>query len=186
MRIVGGSHRGRRLLAPEGEAVRPTSDRARESLFDLLTQGRVTGGGNALIDARVLDVFAGTGALGLEALSRGAAHATFMEMAPAALAALEQNIQTLGEQRRTKVMAGNALSPRPAPAPCQVILLDPPYGKDLAAPALVALQASGWIAADALLVVEMEKSEVFTAPEGFTLVDERRYGRAKLVFLRSV
>lgn len=185
MRIVAGLHKGRRLQAPDGADVRPTSDRAREALFGLLTQGRATGGENAVLEQRALDAFAGTGALGLEALSRGAAHVTFMEKAPAALRILEANIQSLGEQRHSKTIVGDVLNPRAASEPCTLILMDPPYGKGLAAPALLALQAAGWIASQALIALEMEKGEAFDLPEGFTLADERRYGRAKIVLLRA-
>ena len=184
MRVVAGKWRGRALEAPADRAVRPTSDRARESLFDLLTQGRVARGQNPLLDARVLDVFAGTGALGIEALSRGAAEALFLEKDPAALALIRRNLRQLGAVREGLVIQADATHPPPARAAASVAMLDPPYRSGLAAPALAALLAAGWLAPDALVSVELEKGEDFAPPAGFTLVDERRYGKARLVFLR--
>jgi 16S rRNA (guanine966-N2)-methyltransferase len=134
--------------------------------------------------ARVLDAFAGTGALGLEALSRGAAHATFIESDRAALAALRANIEALGEAARCRVIPGDATRPPRAEAPCSLIFLDPPYGKALVPRALTALGAAGWIAPDALAVAEVAKGEALEVP-GFEQVAERAHGAARLVFLRA-
>lgn len=183
MRIIAGRHRGRRLTAPEGHGVRPTGERAREALFDILAHGRFAEH-PAFEGARVLDVFAGTGAFGLEALSRGAAHASFIEKDRAALAALRANIAALGEEARAAVLPGDALHPPPPAAPVMLAFLDPPYGEDLAAPALAALAASGWLAPGALAVVELAARQKLAAPESFTLLEDRRYGAARLVFLR--
>ena len=189
MRIVAGRHRGRRLVAPEGLAVRPTGDRAREALFDILASGRLTGGENALAGTIVLDAFAGSGALGLEALSRGAAQAVFMENHAPALAALERNIASLDEGERCEVLRANVLRPpRPAGQPrtagCGLALLDPPYNQGLAAPALAALAAAGWLAPGALVSVELMAKEPFEAPDGFTALDSRKYGKARIELLR--
>ncbi len=192
MRIVAGRHRGRRLQAPAGLAVRPTADRTREALFNILAHGRFTADGRSpLIDAAVLDGFAGSGALGFEALSRGAAHLTCLDNDPAAGATIRANARTLGEAARVTLHAADATNPPTAPAdrgiaPCGLVLLDPPYRSGLAAPALTALAAHGWIASDALCVVELEAGEPFAPPEGFTALDERRYGKAKLVLMRRV
>ncbi|HUZ72790.1 MAG TPA: 16S rRNA (guanine(966)-N(2))-methyltransferase RsmD [Stellaceae bacterium] len=183
MRIIAGIHRGRRLEAPAGLAVRPTGERAREALFDILAHGRF-GAAPAFEDARVLDAFAGTGALGLEALSRGARFATFLERDRAARAALARNIAALGESARAAVLTADALHPPRATGPCDLVFLDPPYGEDLAAPALAALAAAGWVAADAIAVVELPAREAFAPPAGFIVADERRYGAARIVFLR--
>ncbi len=169
--------------------MRPTGERAREALFDLLSSGRLTGGRNGIVGTRVLDAFAGSGALGLEALSRGAAHAVFIENYPAALASLERNLGALGEQARATVLRADALRPPAgpgprAPAPCGLALLDPPYGQGLAAPALAALAKAGWLARDALSVVELMAKEPFEPPPGFSVLEERKYGKARLVFLR--
>ena len=181
MRIVAGRHRGRRLVAPEGLAVRPTADRTREALFNILGQGR--GGPPPLEGARVLDAFAGTGALGLEARSRGAGFVTFMESQAAALAALERNIDSLSERAHAKALRADVLRPPKAEAPADIVLMDPPYGQGLAEPALAALAQAGWIAADTIVVVELMAKEPFAAPPDFTITDERKYGKARLVFL---
>ncbi|MDH3473293.1 MAG: 16S rRNA (guanine(966)-N(2))-methyltransferase RsmD [Rhodospirillales bacterium] len=181
MRIVAGRHRGRRLLAPEGLAVRPTSDRTREALFNILASGR---GVPALEGAQLLDAFAGTGALGLEALSRGAARVTFMESLPAALATLRRNIGLLGEEECGRVLQADVLRPPPAKdGPVRIVLMDPPYGQGLAAPAIAALAAAGWIGPETLIVVELMAGEAFAPPQGFAIRDERKYGKARLVFL---
>ena len=186
MRIVGGRHRGRRLKAPMGRALRPTSERAREALFNILEHGIE---GVRLQDASVVDVFAGSGALGLEALSRGAAHATFIDKGPEALACVRRNAARIGEARRVTLLKldGGRLPPPPlaARAPVALAFLDPPYGSNLAPAALSGLAAKGWIAAGALCVVEAAAAETMTPPEGFTHLDERTYGAARFVFLRK-
>jgi len=184
MRIVGGSHRGRRLLAPAGDTVRPTSDRAREALFDILSHGRYAAEGLPFGDRPVLDAFAGTGALGLEALSRGAAQAVFIEKDRDALAVLRRNIAALGETQRAEIVAADATRPPRARVVCAVALIDPPYGSGLAAPALGALAASGWLMPEALAVIELGAREELSPSPGFMLMEERVYGAARLVFLR--
>ena len=184
MRIVGGSHRGRRLFVPPGGTVRPTSDRAREALFDILSHGDFAAEGVLFADTAVLDAFAGTGAFGLEALSRGAAEAVFIESDREALIALRRNIAMLGETARTRIVAGDATRPPPASVACAVACLDPPYASGLAAPALAALAGAGWLAGAALAVVEIGARERLAPPQGFALCDERGYGAARLVFLR--
>lgn len=184
LRIVGGVHRGRRLAAPLGEAVRPTSDRAREALFNILSHGGFAAAGLPFADRPVLDAFAGTGAFGLEALSRGASAAAFIDNGREALAVLRRNIAALGEEDRAHVLAGDATRPPRAALVCTLAFLDPPYRSGLAGPALTALAAAGWLAADALAVVEIAASEEFPSPPGFATVDERVYGAARLVFLR--
>lgn len=182
MRIEAGSHRGTRLVAPEGEDVRPTSDRARQAIFNVLIHRF-----DAVAGARVLDAFAGSGALGLEALSRGAEYLVAMELAQPALDALKRNITACRENARTMVFACNALDPpkaQPRHAPCSLVFLDPPYGKGLITPALEALKNAGWIAPGALIVAEMSAREDVPAMDDLAIEDERRYGKAKIVFLR--
>ncbi len=159
MRIVAGRHRGRRLLAPPGETVRPTSDRAREALFNILSHGQLASEGIPFAGAAVLDAFAGTGALGLEALSRGAAEAAFIEQDREALATLRQNIAALGEDARSRIVSGDATRPPRAPLACALAFLDPPYRSGVAAAALTALDAAGWLTPDALAVVELAARE---------------------------
>jgi 16S rRNA (guanine966-N2)-methyltransferase len=184
MRIVGGKHRGRRLLAPPGDNVRPTSDRAREALFDILSHGRFAADGIPFAGAAVLDAFAGTGALGLEALSRGAAEVVFFERDPEALAILRRNVASLGESARAEILACDATRPPRAGLRCAVAFLDPPYRSGVAAAALSAIAAAGWLAAHALAVIEVGAREELVPPAGFAHLDGRVYGAARLVFLR--
>jgi len=184
LRIVGGLHRGRRLVAPPGELVRPTSDRAREAMFNILSHGNFAASGLPFAGKPVLDAFAGTGAFGLEALSRGASAAAFTESERDALAPLRRNIAALGEADRAHIVAGDATRPPRAALSCAVAFLDPPYRSLLAAPALSALAAGGWLTPDALVVIEVAAREDLPLSAGFTLMDERVYGAARLVFLR--
>jgi len=184
LRIVGGSHRGRRLVAPSGELVRPTSDRAREALFNILSHGNFAASGLPFAGRPVLDAFAGTGALGLEALSRGASAAAFIESEREALAALRRNVGALGEEDRAQIVAGDATRPPRAAFACAVAFLDPPYHSGLAGRAVAALAAVGWLTPDALVVIEVAAREELPLPAGFTLMDERVYGAARLVFVR--
>ena len=183
MRIVAGKFRGRRLQAPQGRDIRPTADRTREALFNVIEGGRF-GPPDLLQGARVLDAFAGSGALGLEALSRGAAAAVFLEQAPAAAALCRANIAALGLAERATLLVGDALDPPEAPAAAGLLLMDPPYGRDLAAPALAALARRSWLAPGALAVVEAAAKEGLVPPAGFVELDRRRYGKAELIFLR--
>ncbi|MGE5547727.1 MAG: 16S rRNA (guanine(966)-N(2))-methyltransferase RsmD [Solirubrobacterales bacterium] len=178
MRIVAGSHRGRRLAAPPGRVARPTADRTREAVFNILAHSAEV----ELDGAVVVDCFAGSGALGLEALSRGAAHAYFIEQNAQSLAALKANIEALGEDARARAFRADAARPPPAPGRCTLAFLDAPYHSDLSGPCLEALARAGWLAAGALAVVEVAADEDFAAPEGFEAVDERRYGAAKVIF----
>ena len=184
VRIVGGRHRGRRLLVPPGDAVRPTSDRAREALFNILSHGDFAAAGSPFTDENVLDAFAGTGALGIEALSRGAARAAFIETDRTALAVLRRNLAALDETDATEIIAGDATRPPRAPFAAVMAFLDPPYRSGLAPTALEALATAGWLAPRALAIIEIAAKEPFSPPSGFAMIDERRYGAAKLVFLR--
>src|SRR5262245_20730977 len=186
MRIVGGKHRGRKIEAPSGLDVRPTSDRAREALFNILIHGHLSADGTSpLPGARVLDAFAGSGALGLEALSRGAAHALFHDSDAKACAAIRSNAKALGKTANTTVIPADATKPPPCPgAPCSIVFLDPPYSRDLAAPALTALAARGWIAEGAVCIVELAIDGGIILPPDFTLLDDRRYGKARLLLVK--
>lgn len=184
MRIIAGKHRGRPLAVPEGrDVVRPTADRARELLFDILAHGRFAEQ-DVCLDAMVLDAFAGTGAFGLEALSRGARHASFIENNRVARAILQQNIAALGETAHSAILTADATRPPRATGACNLVFLDPPYGENLAAPALKALTQSRWIAKDALVIAEIAAKEDLEDQDNFARLDERRYGAAKFVFLR--
>jgi len=178
MRIIAGRWRGRPLTAPSGAATRPTADRTREALFSMLAS-RV-GSFEGLAAA---DLFAGSGALGLEALSRGAASVTLMEIDRAALAVCRANARKLGGD--AAVLQADCLKPPKAKAPCGLVFLDPPYREDVGGLALLALRKAGWIAPAALAVVEIAAKQDLATPEGFELLDERRYGAAKLLFFRA-
>ena len=177
MRIVAGAWRGRRLAAPAGAATRPTADRVRQALFDMLWHAPWAGR-ERLEGARVLDAFAGTGALGLEALSRGAAFATFLERDRTALAALRANIAACGAQASARVLEANATRPPPGEA-CGLVFLDPPYGEGLLPRAAAALAAAGWLAPGALIIGEVGREE--TVPALGETLAERSHGAARLV-----
>jgi 16S rRNA (guanine966-N2)-methyltransferase len=181
VRIVAGAWRGRRLTAPPGTATRPTADRVRQALFDMLLHAP-WGGREAVEEATVLDAFAGTGALGLEALSRGAAQAIFIERDRAALAALRANIAACRAEGRTRVLAADATAP-PQGSPCGLVLLDPPYGAGLVPRAVAALAAAGWIAPGALILAEIGREEV--VPTLGEILAERPHGAARLVVWRG-
>ena len=178
MRIVAGSHRGRPLEAPPDERIRPTSDRIRESLFNILHH-RLEG----FSGKRVLDGFAGTGALGLEALSRGAASAVFMDNNRDALALCRRNAVSLGLVGQADFRLGDLTRPPRASECFDLILLDPPYGKGLAGAALAALAAAGWLAPQAIAVVEADRSQPEVIPEAFTTIDSRDYGRTRITLV---
>ena len=185
MRIVGGRHKGRKIEAPAGRDVRPTSDRARESLFNILMHSSKLGDDAPALDGAIaLDAFAGSGALGFEALSRGAAHATFLDSDFAALRIIKANAETLGVAPDTTILKADATKPPRATRAADFVFLDPPYGEDLAAPSLAALAKAGWIAPGAVISVELGPEDAFDAPEGFAIVDERQYGKAHIVLLR--
>jgi 16S rRNA (guanine966-N2)-methyltransferase len=182
MRIVGGTYGGRTLVTPEGSNVRPTTDRVREALFNILEHGET-----ALEGARVLDLFSGSGALGLEALSRGAATILFVEVDADARGAIRENVEALGATGATRVFRRDATDLGPMPKnqgeAYDLVFLDPPYGKDLGPLALASAMEGGWLKEGATIVFECgadEKPDV----SGFKLEDSRRYGDTKVLFLR--
>jgi 16S rRNA (guanine966-N2)-methyltransferase len=185
MRIVGGEFRGRVLASPKGGATRPTSDRTREAVFNILHHAKWRRG-DVIEDARVLDVFAGTGALGLEALSRGAHHAVFVEREYAAARVCQENIEAFQLGDRALLLKFDGLHPVPRPLymePRTLVFLDPPYGKDMAAQALTGLAEKGWLKEGAICVVEMARKQPEAAPAGFVQHDERAYGITAVKFL---
>jgi 16S rRNA (guanine966-N2)-methyltransferase len=185
MRIIAGRWKGRALVAPPGLATRPTSDRARQAIFDQLWHAPWAGR-DRLEGATVLDGFAGTGAMGLEALSRGAALGFFMEQDRAALAALRANIAACKAGDACRVIAGDVTAPPPAAAPCSLVFLDPPYAKGLVPRALAALQAKGWIAPGALIIAETGRDEESLTLPGFEEISTRDHGAARLSALRAL
>jgi 16S rRNA (guanine966-N2)-methyltransferase len=181
MRIIAGTWRGRALMAPPGQATRPTADRARQALFDMLLHAPWAGR-DTIEGAHVLDVFAGTGAFGLEALSRGAAHATFIENDRAALTALRANIAACRAQDHATVLATDALAIPPG-EPAALIFLDPPYRQDLVPRALARFRAAGRIAPGALVIAETARDE--PPPSSTPLLAERTHGAARLSIWRE-
>jgi 16S rRNA (guanine966-N2)-methyltransferase len=182
VRIIAGRWKGRKLLAPPGISTRPTAERARQALFDMLWHAPWAGR-EVIEEARVLDVFAGTGAYGLEALSRGAAHATFLENEPAAQAMIRANIAAC-PGAVGQLFPANALKPPRAGQACSLVFLDPPYGQGLLEPALAALDAAGWFAPGALICAELGPKDTLEAA-GFEEVATRAHGKARLHILRA-
>jgi 16S rRNA (guanine966-N2)-methyltransferase len=184
MRIVGGVLRGRALSGPRSQSIRPTSDRLRESVFDILAHRF----DDAVTGAAVIDLFAGAGGLGLEALSRGAARALFVDDGAEARALLRANIETLGLGGVTRVFRRDAtkLGAAPPGETFSLAFLDPPYGKGLAEPALAALIDGGWLAKDALVVIEEAAGAEIELPPALVREDARRYGDTQFVFARYV
>jgi 16S rRNA (guanine966-N2)-methyltransferase len=183
MRVVGGRLKGRNLASPSTQQIRPTADRLRESLFNILAHAY----DNPVADARVLDLFAGTGALGIEAVSRGAKFTLFVDNGAEARALLRNNIEALGLGGITKVYrrdATNLGSAHPV-EPFSLVFLDPPYRMQLADKALVSLREGGWLMPGALVVVEEAKAAAFTAPSGYEELERRVYDDTEFVFLRS-
>jgi 16S rRNA (guanine966-N2)-methyltransferase len=182
MRVVGGSLRGRTLAAPKSQSIRPTADRLRESLFNILIHAYA----DPISGARVLDLFAGTGALGIEAMSRGAAFTLFVDDSAEARALLRENVATLGLGGVSRIFRRDAtkLGPAHPIEPFALAFLDPPYGKGLAEQALASARAGGWLVADALIVVEEAAKAKFATPEGFAEVERRPYDDTEIVVLR--
>jgi 16S rRNA (guanine966-N2)-methyltransferase len=181
MRIVGGRFKGRALAAPASRDIRPTSDRLREALFNILAHAY----DDPVEGARVIDLFAGTGALGLEALSRGARFALFVDDGAEARGLIRRNVEALAVGGITKIFRRNATKIGDAPGERYTLaFLDPPYGRGLAEAALVALHDGGWLAENALAIVEDVADAEIVAPQGYRLVERRAYGDTQVIFLR--
>ncbi len=184
MRIIAGTHKGRNLIAPKGMSTRPTSDRTRETPFNMIAHADWA---PPLEGARVIDLFAGSGALGLEAMSRGAAFCLFVETDHGARGAIRDNIEALGLFGNTRLHRRSAIDLGEKPAgvgiPFTLACLDPPYHKGLVQPALDCLMEGKWLAEDALVVVETGSDEMLMFP-GWTLLDARDYGAARVSFLK--
>ena len=183
MRIVGGELSGRSLATPGSRAIRPSADRLRQTLFDVLAHGH----GDPVAGARVLDLFAGTGALGLEALSRGARTVLFVEDGVEARGLIRRNIEALGLGGRTRIFrrVATRLGAAGTIAPFDLVFADPPYGKGLGVRALAAARAGGWLRPGALAILEEDAKVEIAVPEGFEVVDRRRIGDSQLVFLKG-
>jgi 16S rRNA (guanine966-N2)-methyltransferase len=183
MRVVGGELKGRNIVAPASRDIRPTADRLRESVFNILVHAY----DDPFQDARVLDLFAGTGALGIEAISRGAVFTLFVDNGAEARALLRNNVEALALGGVTKVYRRDAtdLGPAHPMEPFSLVFLDPPYGQGLAEKALASLRNGGWLKPNALLVVEEAKAASFAAPDGYEELERRAYDDTEFVFLQA-
>lgn len=178
-RIIAGEYRGRRLEVPKGRDVRPTTDRMRERLFSILAHHRYPD----MEGARVADLFAGTGALGLEALSRGAAHVTFVEQARPSLNVLRINIASLKAEKTTKIFSGCATRLAKSNESFDFVFMDPPYRQGLILPALKALEQQGWVTSGSVVICELATDDIFEVPDKFDLLDDRTQGQQRVLIL---
>lgn len=183
MRVVGGELRGRALATPRDHAIRPTTDRTREAVFNVLAHRF----GDRLEGARVLDLFAGTGALGIEALSRGASYCVFIEESAEGRGLIRTNVETFGLTGRTKIFRRDAtgLGEAGTMGPFGLVFADPPYGKGLGERALRSARAGGWLAAGTLCVVEESAAAPFDPGPAFSVLDERSYGETVIRFIAA-
>jgi len=187
MRVTGGNFRGRTLAAPGGNRVRPTSDKVRQAIFNILSHNEF---GVGLEGARVADLFAGTGAMGIEAISRGASFCLFVDDAAESRALIRTNVEAFGLTGVTKIWRRDAadlgaMSPG-AGGPFDYVFLDPPYRKNLLAPAIASLREGGWLAAGAILIAELAADEDVPPVDGCELLDHRHYGETKVMLLRKI
>lgn len=185
MRIVGGRHKGRTLIAPSGQVTRPTSDRVRETVFNILAHSIDNFN---MSEVSVVDIFAGTGALGFEALSRGAKHATFIDFSRKALDIVKKNAIMLDEWRNTTLLKLDVTHflppPQVARAPCGLAFLDAPYERELSLPALLGIVNKGWVKSGALVIIEMAAKEEIKLPRSYEQLDERTFRSARVLTLK--
>jgi 16S rRNA (guanine966-N2)-methyltransferase len=188
MRIVAGKHKGRRieLLKEAGPHIRPTSEFAREAIFNIIAHSKHGLAGQSFADHKALDVFCGTGAFGLEALSRGVAHVTFIDQARDAITCARYNAEKMKETEHTDFLTADATKLGRARQAYSLVFLDPPYFKKMLEPALKSLKEGGWLAPDALIIIEHDSKEEIHLPEGFSTIDERRYGRASIKLIKQI
>jgi 16S rRNA (guanine966-N2)-methyltransferase len=181
MRVISGKYRGRKIETIDSKKLRPTTGMAREALFNILTHGRFAEDDKKLLDGcRVLDLFCGCGALSMEAISRGASHATMMDIDQEHLDIAKKNFRSVDEIENAAFIRGDSSTPPPAHFPCNLIFLDPPYGKGFVATSLKNLIAGRWLADNAVVVVETAKNEEPEIPEGFVEVEDRKYGNSRI------
>lgn len=185
LRIIAGKHRGRKIETKENKNIRPTGSKARGAIFNILAHGSFGPGGQSpLIGQRVLDIFCGTGALGLEALSRGAAHATFVDQSNDSITLARKNALHFGEEGNTQFLRSDSTSLPPARSKVALAFMDPPYNSGLAVKSLASLHAQQWLVPGAVVVVETSAKEKLAVPEHYETFDEREYGNTKIIFLR--
>ena len=183
LRIIAGRHKGRKIETREHAEIRPTGAKARGAIFNILIHGTFGGDASPLIDKPVIDLFCGTGALGLEALSRGATHVTFVDQSSESIGLARANVKSMGEDENAHFIRNDSTSLPPARLKCSVAFLDPPYNSGLAPKSLASLHKQGWLEKGAVAVVEISVRETLLPPEGYALHDERIYGNTKVVIL---
>lgn len=189
MRVISGRFKGRIIETAQDKdkKLRPTTGRTREALFNILCHGQFAEGCNKLLSgARVLDLFCGSGALAIEALSRGATYAVLIDIEKAHLEVARKNIRNLGEEENAAFIRANSSTPPPAHVPCNLVFIDPPYNQNLSEPTLQSLVRGNWLAKDAVVVVESAKKEDITYPDGFIELADRHYGNSRIRILRWV
>lgn len=188
MRIISGKFKGRRIEHPKDmpDSIRPTSDFARESIFNILVHSKHGLSDHSFEEAAVLDLYCGTGAFGLEALSRGAKHVTFIDQLREAISIVKHNAERFGVAAQTDYMVGDCTKLSRAGRRYDLVFLDPPYFGNLVVPTLSSLLDGGWLAPDALVIIEHDAKEKIAIPEPFQSIDQRRYGRAMLDFLKPL
>lgn len=184
MRVTGGKLGGRALVAPDDARIRPTSDKVRQAIFNVLAHNDF-GVGFTIEGARVADLFAGTGAMGIEALSRGASFCAFIDDSPESRALIRENVEALGLTGVTKIWRRDATQLGKANDHYNLVFLDPPYHKGLIAPALTSLLEGTWPAPDAIIVAELAVDDDSPCTDDFTLLDDRTYGDTRVLFLRA-
>ncbi len=187
MRVIAGKYKGRNIetMQDKGKKLRPTTGLAREALFNILSHGQFAVGGKKLLDgARVLDLYCGSGALAIEALSRGASYAVLIDMEKLHLDIARKNIKNLGAEENAAFIRANSSTPPPAHVPCNLIFIDPPYNQGLAQATLENLVKGNWLANDAVVVIETAKKEDITVPEGLEELEDRKYGNSRMRILR--
>ena len=185
MRIIAGKHRGRRIDMIAGKEIRPTSSRTREAIFNIISHGAFGHeDSNPLIGKRVMDLYCGSGAFGLEALSRGASHVTFVDKNRESLALAQHNAERMNEGQNVLLLRADATQLSAAREPCSLIFLDPPYLSGLIVPTLLSLVATGWAKKNSILIVEHSPQEQVSFPDTLTKFDERKYGNSMVSLLR--
>lgn len=184
LNIIAGKHRGRKIETKADKNVRPTGSKTRGAVFNILLHGKFGASGNSpLIGKSVIDLFCGTGALGLEALSRGASHVIFVDESSESIALARANAAHMHEEDNASFIRSDSTSLPKARRTCSLAFLDPPYNSGLAAKSLASLDAQGWLEDGAIAVVELSHKETLAAPENYAIFDERKYGNTKIVLL---
>ena len=185
MRIISGKHKGRAIQTIKDKKLRPTTSMTREGLYNVLSHGKFAEDGqNIIVNSNILDLFCGCGALSLEAISRGAAHATLIDIDQQHLDIARRNFNSIGEIANASFIRADSSTPPPAKKSCNIVFIDPPYGKNLVNPSLKSIVAGGWLANNAVVIIETGKNEDIEFPDSFSELDDRTYGNCRIRILR--